>query len=256
VLESLELSILAAIRRLTRNGEFTGGLAVGKDLGAVGIGVEDKRLYGLLMNLKDDGYIKATLVMSTSSNAFKMLQLTSRGREAARTEVDPFDQVITEARSALGSDGFARAFPGAFQPWADAENLLWGSDASTQLTTIGHKVREASQAFATAMIDRYGSEGGHGHGVSQVEKRLGSVIAKHRMTLGDDRRKVLEGLGALWSASNKLVQRQEHGAQKEGEDVTWDDARRIVYLTVFLMIEFVSMFEQLPGPPVAVLEPQ
>lgn len=256
MLEPLELSILAAIRRLTRNGEFTDGPEVGKDLEAVGMRIEDQRLYGLLMNLKEDGYIKATLVLSTSSNAFKLLQLTTHGREAARADVDPLEQVLTEARGAIGSERFEGAFPGAFQPWSDAEKLLWRSDAASQLTTIGHKVREAAQAFATAMIDSYGSDAGETHSVTLVEKRLGSVIAKHRKDLGEDRRKVLEGLGTLWNASNKLTQRQEHGAQKEGEDVTWDDARRIVYLTMFLMIEFVSMFEQISGVPVAVLEPQ
>jgi DNA-binding PadR family transcriptional regulator len=82
MLEPLELSILAAIRRLTRNSEFTGGLEVGKDLDAVGVGIEDQRLYRLLMNLKEDGYIRAALALSTSSNAFKLLQLTTSGRES------------------------------------------------------------------------------------------------------------------------------------------------------------------------------
>lgn len=106
------------------------------------------------MTLNEDQYVKAVLVLSTGSNAFKMLQLTTRGREAARMEVDPFEQVMTEARSALGSDGFARAFPGAFQPWAEAEKLLWCSDASSQLTTIGHKVREAAQRSQRSLSKR------------------------------------------------------------------------------------------------------
>ncbi len=256
MLEPVELQILAAVRRLTREREYvTGGLEVATDLRAVRVEVTDERLYHLMKNLKDDGYLTATMVLGTGPNAIKLLQLTRRGREVTRMEVDPFERVVTEAKSALGSEGFARAYPKAFRPWADAEALLWRDDASAQLTTIGHKVREAAQEFATAMVAQFGADESRASTASQVEIRLGSVIAKHRERLGADRRKVLEGLGSLWNASNKLIQRQEHGGQKEGEPVTWHDARRIVYLTMFLMIEFVTMFEGLPAPPVAVLEP-
>lgn len=212
-------------------------------------------LYALLLRLHEDRLIKATLMAASGPQAFRLLQLTRLGREAARVEVDPFENVAIEAGRMLRSDGFARAFPGAFQPWADAEQLLWQPDAEAQLTTIGHKVREATQNFAAAMVTNYGVDGEQ-HEPREVERRLGGVIASHREELGEDRRKLLESLGTLWRSANKLIQRQEHGAQKEGESVTWDDARRIVFLTMFLMIEFVSIFETLPGPRVAVLEPQ
>jgi hypothetical protein len=79
------------------------------------------------------------------------------------------------------------------------------------------------------------------------------VIALYRPQLGDARREALEALETLWTKVNKLVQRQEHGAQKDGEPVTWSDARRIVYLTMFCMVEFVDTFEGM-APPVAHLE--
>jgi hypothetical protein len=254
LLEPIELSILAAIQRLTRDSDFTDGPTVCKDLEAVGIELEDQRLYRHLMTLKEDQYVDAVLVMSTGPNAFRMLQLTTRGREAARMEVDPFEQVMTEARSALGSDGFARTFPGAFQPWADAEKLLWRGDASSQLTTIGHKVREAAQAFATQLVEAHQPREVEPN-VALVERRLGAVIAMHREELPESKRLTLEALGTLWEAANRLVQRQVHGAQKEGEPVSWDDARRIVYLTMFLMIEFATIFGELSASQVAVLEP-
>ena len=34
-----------------------------------------------------------------------------------------------------------------------------------------------------------------------------------------------------------LVQRQEHGAQKEGEDLTYEDARRVLLHTAMVMDE-------------------
>lgn len=88
-----------------------------------------------------------------------------------------------------------------------------------------------------------------------VKLRLGSVIAQHRQRLDCKRRFVLETLGDLWSRSVDLIEHLEHAAQKEGEQVTWQDGRRIVYLTMFIMIEFVTIFEELPPPDVAHLEP-
>jgi hypothetical protein len=248
MLEPTEVAILSAIKRLTRDGGMTNGATVAKDLEAVGVQIEDSRLYGLMMGLLEDRYIKATLMTSTSSNAFQIVQLAPRGREVTRMEVDPFEQVMTEARSAIGSDGFARAFPGAYEPWRDAERLLWRDDATAQLTTIGHKVRESAQAFATELVESHRPSKVETN-VALVEKRLGAVIAMHRTELSESKRQTLESLGDLWEATNKLVQRQAHGGQKEGEPVTWDDARRIVYLTMFLMIEFVTIFQALPGPP-------
>jgi hypothetical protein len=158
--------------------------------------------------------------------------------------------VIGEARHVLRSSEFAAQFPGAFDAWAAADERLWQDDTATNLTTIGHSVREAMQSFATAMVEQYGPPAVDPD-VSMVEKRLGAVIAAHRERLGEARRDALEALGTLWTKTNRLVQRQEHGAQKEGEPVTWSDARRIVYLTMFLMVEFVDTFEDLEPPPVA-----
>src|SRR4051794_30719484 len=65
------------------------------------------------------------------------------------------------------------------------------------------------------------------------------------------------GAGGLWEACNKLIQRQEHGGAKEGESVTWRDARRVVFLMMFLMLEFVETLEDArvaAVPPPAHLE--
>ena len=63
--------------------------------------------------------------------------------------------MIRRARDVLATSEFASAYPGAFDAWAAAERLLWEGDSGSKLTTIGHNVREAMQAFATAMVDAY-----------------------------------------------------------------------------------------------------
>lgn len=109
-------------------------------------------LYNVAQQLRDDGYIDAYFAGGMTVG---QLKLTREGPEVARN-IDPFEQVLSEALRGIASDRFAQAFPGAFEPWANAERLLFGDDAEAQLTTIGHKAREAVQGFATAMIDTYG----------------------------------------------------------------------------------------------------
>lgn len=40
-----------------------------------------------------------------------------------------------------------------------------------------------------------------------------------------------------WGAVADLTQRQEHGVQKEGEQLVWEDARRVVFQTLLVMFE-------------------
>jgi hypothetical protein len=170
------------------------------------------------------------------------VELTYLGREQARAIPTPVEHTMTENRRLLASDGFAEMCPEVFKLWADAEKLLFREDAALQLTTIGHRTREAAQAFATAMIERYGADNPPDE-VQLVKLRLGAVIASNRAALGATHRLFLEALGDLWERTVDLIDRQEHGAHKEGEPLTWNDARRIVTLTMVLMVEFVTILE-------------
>jgi hypothetical protein len=42
---------------------------------------------------------------------------------------------------------------------------------------------------------------------------------------------------AYFGTVSDLIQRQEHGAQKEGEGLMWEDARRVVFQTALVMFE-------------------
>jgi hypothetical protein len=48
---------------------------------------------------------------------------------------------------------------------------------------------------------------------------------------------MLDALLAYWGTTSDLAQRQEHGAQKEGEVLTWEDSRRLVFHTAIVMVE-------------------
>ncbi len=238
-LTSLELDLLVAIDRLTSDSYLP---AEQDDVFAelARMGVEPPHamwLYYAAQQLGADGYIEADFA---GGMILVNLKLTREGREAARTVFDPMEKVLAESRVKIGSEAFAAAFPGAYQPWADAAKLLYGENASEELTTIGHKVREASQAFAAAAIIKFGADDAP-EDVKLVKKRLGAVIAHNRYYISDAKRKVLEDLGDLWESTVDLIQRQEHAAQKEGEPVSFEDGRRVVNLTMFLMLEFATI---------------
>jgi hypothetical protein len=251
VLTELEIAILQAVDRLTPNGYGeTDGEAIEDELHRAGHGVPPALQFGrMFMKLSEEGFLTAYI---TGGGRPVQVELTGPGRQVAR-EAGGFERGYAAAHRMIASDSFAAAFPKAFGPWADAERLLWGEDAEAQLSTVGHKVREAAQAFATAAIDRYGADEPPSD-VKLVKKRLGAVIAHNRSSMSDAKRKVLEDLGDLWESVVDLIERQEHSAQKEGEPVTFEDGRRVVMLTMFLMIEFVSLCEGRALPKLATLE--
>jgi hypothetical protein len=47
--------------------------------------------------------------------------------------------------------------------------------------------------------------------------------------LGSTGKQFLDALVAYWGTVSDLVQRQEHGAQKEVSNLVWGDGRRVVF---------------------------
>lgn len=66
--------------------------------------------------------------------------------------------------------------------------------------------------------------------------RLQSILKKSSQ-LGSTEKPFLEALLAYWGTINDLIQRQEHGAQKERQVLLWEDARRVVFQTIVVMFE-------------------
>jgi hypothetical protein len=47
----------------------------------------------------------------------------------------------------------------------------------------------------------------------------------------------LDALIAYWRAVSNLVQRQEHGVQKAGSQLVFEDGRRVIFQTAIVMFE-------------------
>ena len=147
----------------------------------------------------------------------------------------PVNVIESEVRTYLNADSFRQKYPKAYEKWSNAESLLWGSDSEQQLTTIGHLCQEAVQEFATALVDKYQPQNVEKEVIKTVA-RLRAVIEKQE-SMGKDIKACLEALIVYWGTVNDLIQRQEHGGQKEGKPLVWEDGRRVVFHALFLMCE-------------------
>jgi hypothetical protein len=157
--------------------------------------------------------------------------------EQLRTETsERVGQVSETMRSFVESPLFSTRYPAAFERWLAAEKALWSADTDARVTEIGHLCREAMQYFADALVA--------GVLAGDVDANPTHTVARVRYVL--DRReakpseRVQAFLGSLldyWGCVQDLVQRQEHGALKEGERLVWEDARRVVFQTLIIMYE-------------------
>jgi len=144
--------------------------------------------------------------------------------------------VETTIRSYLDADHFQQKYPKAYQKWTEAEAMLWASDSEHQFTTIGHLCREATQEFATALIEQHQPpdfDKDRAHTVARIK----AVLNLRKDQVGSTERPFLDTLLDYWRTISDLIQRQEHGAKKEGGPLVWEDGRRVIFQTAIVMFE-------------------
>jgi len=149
---------------------------------------------------------------------------------------EPTKRIETSINEYINSNYFRSKYSSAYKKWSEAEEKLWESETEKQLTVIGHLCRESIQLFVSTLItlknpDNYDKE------VSHTVSRLKSVINFNKENLGETELEFCLALISCWGSVSDLIQRQEHGAQKEGEKISWEDGRRIVFQTMIIMYE-------------------
>jgi hypothetical protein len=157
--------------------------------------------------------------------------------ELMRQRGEPMARLQSVTRDYVQSPGFQARYPTAYEKWAKAEGLLWSSDSTEQFTTIGHLLREAMQDFATTLVERFRPPNVEQDKAKSIA-RLRAVLTQHGNSESVD--EFLVAILSYWRAVSNLVQRQEHGAQKEGEALRWPDARRAVFQVAIVMLEIDS----------------
>lgn len=180
------------------------------------------------------------LMLRRRSRASASFDITPRGFLYYEQLMQRFGETVERVESSLKkylrSAEFRREYPEALRRWSIADSLLWRSDTQKQLTTIGHHCREAIQEFANTLVDRFQPPDAPTN-KSRSVARLRAVFDFEAQRMGSTEKSFLKALLAYWGTVNDLIQRQEHGAQKEGEELIWEDARRIVFQTIVVMYE-------------------
>jgi hypothetical protein len=156
--------------------------------------------------------------------------------ESLQRQGEPAERIEQTIRRLLDGESFKSRFPVAHAKWVQAEELLWAADAQEQLTAIGHHCREAAQAFATALVSQY-QPPSCDPDPTKTKNRLRAVVEARRPALGEKAHDLLTAMVDYWGALVELHQRQTHGAQREGQPLTWEDGRRVVFQTLLVMYE-------------------
>lgn len=180
------------------------------------------------------------LRITQSDSAHRAFDVSNYGYAYYKTihdeEGDSGQRLTDYVKRHLDTESFRGRYPRAFERWERAEVLLWSSDSISQLTTIGHFCREAVQELATVLVDTYQPQAVTTD-VKKTVARLRAVLGMHSDRMGETEKAFAEALVAYWGAVNDLIQRQEHGGQMEGEGLTWEDGRRLVFQTANVMFE-------------------
>ncbi len=153
-----------------------------------------------------------------------------------QSEAEPVQAVENEVRRFLVSAELKANYSNAIEKWLHAQSLLWTSESQDQYTTVGHLCRESIQYFANALVDQYKPtdiDPNRDHTVN----RLRCVLSISADVRGEKEKAFLDALVGYWEGVNGLIQRQEHGAQKQGNQLVWEDARRVVFQTLIVMYE-------------------
>lgn len=146
------------------------------------------------------------------------------------------ERISSNVRAYLEAEYFQKRFVKAYRKWSQAEDLLWQADSDSQLTTIGHLCREAMQEFATTLVEEFNPPGVTEDKAKTIA-RIKAVISLNKPELSERIEAFLDALIHYWGTINDLVQRQEHGGQKVGKDLIWEDGRRVVFHTAITMME-------------------
>lgn len=198
---------------------------------------KDRRVFeGDIDTLASTGLIAKSIIGSHADSFYVTPTGFEYYSELMRRRGQPIERVQTTIRNYLNSSEFQKRYPGAFSKWCQAEEMLWSSDSANAYTTIGHLTREAMQEFVTSLVDRFRPPQVESDR-SKTVARLRAVLAARASTLGTTERSFLDALVAYWGTVSDLVQRQEHGALREGLPLSWVDARRVVFQVTVVMYE-------------------
>jgi hypothetical protein len=205
-------------------------LFAGVNQGSVGNPIHDAYVREMLREASDKAGIDKRVTPSG-------LKKTYEQRAADRSS-----RIVSQLAAHIDEATFASRHPIAYEKWRSAFDL-YELDAVLHATRIGHDCREAILEFANALVRAHSVDVDHAAG---TEIKVRAVIAA-REHVGPTVRAYLDRLVKYWRAVSDLAQRQEHAASREKEALTTEDARRLVFQTLIVMVEIDSALNRAPS---------
>lgn len=153
------------------------------------------------------------------------------GRDEQRSSV-----VETHAKQFIRSELFKRRHSASLQKWVAANELLWSDEADRQASTIGHLCRECIQTFVDELACQLPVDGCP-EGKNLTKKRLEFILKQSWRGVPSSVLKLLEAMHAHFCCVANLIERQEHDATREKEELRWEDSRRVVFHTLLIIYE-------------------
>lgn len=101
---------------------------------------------------------------------------------------------------------------------------------------VGYACRDTVQEFMDALVRMHQTPNSP---VSRTEtrNRLSALLGQYKVEIGESRVNFVAALFVYWRETVDLIQRQAKAAEREGELLTIDDARRVVLHTAVVMRE-------------------
>lgn len=227
------LSVFARMARVAPTVDYAPRLDV--DGYADVVGVKAERVRSLLNELATRLWIEpyAYSKQPSEGNA----RITAAGYQrldeiAAAPQIESDLSAVARAVAEyVNGAEFRNGFPGAWRSLQHAIELL--ADVPLKAGIVGYTCREAMQTFATEAVRIRGIR--DAPPPEQVTNRIRAIAAKEHV--GEKTTDFLEALVNYWSKTYDLTQRQAKNAMREGEELTDEDARRVVFHTAMVMYE-------------------
>jgi hypothetical protein len=185
--------------------------------------------------LVEAGFFKKTMGYNGGLGFVVSPSGVAHARSIREAQGEPNRQLEHEVLRWIATESFAKRYPAVHQRWIAAGKLLNEGFDEAKATSIRHLCREAMQLFAARLVEDNTAPDASADPAKTVS-RLRAVLTASK-SLRDTPMAFLESLVAYWGALSDLVQRQEHGAFKEGEKLAPEDARLVVFYTFLVMFE-------------------
>lgn len=196
-----------------------------------------------LIALRDQDLFQYELMSNSSGFNFV---ISPRGRqfyEQLMTSAEAqTDQIEDHVWHYFDSQSFQHSYPITYGKWRESSEMVWGSENERDFSTIGLLCREAMQEFTTELITKYNVEGANPD-KAKTRDRFSTVVNARRSAISESQLDVLDALFLYWREVGVLMQRQIHAREAEGDDLVWEDGRRLVFQLGFVLFEAARTLE-------------